>query len=101
MSRRKIYKDDPPDLLDGLFFKRSLQLFKQLVDKTVAQKREQRLGLPVKDSVKSLFGPDVKAQDVKTFYRKISNNPDGKTEWCEHQNKYTETQAISYAILQC
>ncbi|XP_039205040.1 WD repeat-containing protein 64 isoform X3 [Crotalus tigris] len=83
MSRRKIYKDDPPDLLDGLFFKRSLQLFKQLVDKTVAQKREQRLGLPVKDSVKSLFGPDVKAQDVKTFYRKISNNPDGKTEWCE------------------
>ncbi|KAL7987532.1 hypothetical protein Chor_006451 [Crotalus horridus] len=94
MSRRKIYKDDPPDLLDGLFFKRSLQLFNQLVDKTVAQKREQRLGLPVKDSeeidydkffdaVKSLFGPDVKAQDVKTFYRKISNNPDGKTEWCE------------------
>lgn len=35
------------------------------------------------DAVKSLFGPDVKAQDVKTFYRKISNNPDGRTEWCE------------------
>lgn len=35
------------------------------------------------DAVKSLFGPDVKAQDVKTFYRKVSNNPDGKTEWCE------------------
>ncbi|XP_070582978.1 WD repeat-containing protein 64-like [Erythrolamprus reginae] len=35
------------------------------------------------DAVKILFGPDVKAQDVKTFYRKISNNPDGQTEWCE------------------
>lgn len=35
------------------------------------------------DAVKSLFGPDVKAQDVKTFYRKISNNPDVRTEWCE------------------
>ncbi|XP_060548356.1 WD repeat-containing protein 64 isoform X2 [Pantherophis guttatus] len=93
MSRRKIHKDDLLDLPDGDFFKRSLQLFQQLVDKTVARKRAERLGLLLKDSemdydkffdaVKSLFGPDVKAQDVKTFYRKISNNPDGRTEWCE------------------
>ncbi|XP_053157119.1 WD repeat-containing protein 64 isoform X2 [Hemicordylus capensis] len=34
-------------------------------------------------AVQKLFGPDVKTQDVKTFYRKISNNPDGRTEWCE------------------
>ncbi|XP_026560791.1 WD repeat-containing protein 64 [Pseudonaja textilis] len=94
MSRRKIHKEDDFDLPGGDVFKRSLQLFQQLVDKTVAQKREERLGLHVKDyegmdyekffdAVKSLFGPDVKAQDVKTFYRKISNNPDMRTEWCE------------------
>ncbi|XP_058027209.1 WD repeat-containing protein 64 [Ahaetulla prasina] len=93
MSRRKIH-EDLTDLSDGVFFKRSLERFQQLVDKTVAWKREERLGLRVKDSeemdydkffdaVKSLFGPDVKAQDIKTFYRKISNNPDGRTEWCE------------------
>lgn len=34
-------------------------------------------------AVQALFGPEVKPQDVKTFYRKISNNPDGRTEWCE------------------
>ncbi|XP_026525089.1 WD repeat-containing protein 64 [Notechis scutatus] len=94
MSRRKIYKEDDFDLPGGDVFKRSLQLFQQLVDKTVAQKREERLGMRVKDyegmdyekffdAVVSLFGPDVKAQDVKTFYRKISNNPDMRTEWCE------------------
>lgn len=55
MSRRKIHKDDPLDLPDGLFFKRSLRLFNELVDKTVAQKREQRLGLPVKDSGKEIL----------------------------------------------
>ncbi|XP_013912322.1 PREDICTED: WD repeat-containing protein 64 [Thamnophis sirtalis] len=94
MSRRRIHGDDLLDLPDGELFKKSLKLFQQLVDKTVDQKREERLGLRVKDSdevdydkffdaVKCLFGPDVKAQDVKTFYRKISNNPDARTEWCE------------------
>ncbi|KAH0622524.1 hypothetical protein JD844_024906, partial [Phrynosoma platyrhinos] len=34
-------------------------------------------------AVQDLFGTDVKTQDVKTFYRKINNNPDGRTEWCE------------------
>ncbi|XP_032071930.1 WD repeat-containing protein 64 [Thamnophis elegans] len=94
MSRRRIHGDDLLDLPDGELFKKSLKLFQQLVDKTVDRKREERLGLRVKDSdevdydkffdaVKCLFGPDVKAQDVKTFYRKISNNPDARTEWCE------------------
>ncbi|XP_025030095.1 WD repeat-containing protein 64, partial [Python bivittatus] len=95
MSGRKIQEeDDPPDIPDGLCFKKSLKLFQKLVDTTVAQKREERLGSRVQDAeemdydkffdaVKNLFGPDVKAQDVKTFYRKISNNPDGRTEWCE------------------
>lgn len=56
MSRRKIHEeDDLPDLPDGVFFKRSLQLFQQLVDKTVARKREERLGLRVKDSGKEIL----------------------------------------------
>lgn len=55
MSRRKIHKDDLLDLPDGVFFKRSLQLFQQLVDKTVARKREERLGLRVKDSGKEVL----------------------------------------------
>ncbi|KAF7253921.1 WD repeat-containing protein 64 [Varanus komodoensis] len=94
MSRRMLIEDDPPDIPDGTCFKNSLKLFQRLVDKTVAQKKEERLGLYIKDAeemdydkffaaVQDLFGPEVKTQDVKTFYRKISNNPDGRTEWCE------------------
>ncbi|XP_060098123.1 WD repeat-containing protein 64 [Heteronotia binoei] len=95
MSRRKIPEDtDHPEIPDGAHFKSSLKEFQKLVDKIVAQKREERLGLETKDAeemdydkfcaaVQALFGPEVKPQDVKTFYRKISNNPDGRTEWCE------------------
>ncbi|XP_077201090.1 WD repeat-containing protein 64 isoform X2 [Paroedura picta] len=95
MSRIKIPEDEEnPDIPDGTHFKNSLKEFQKLVDKTVVQKREERLGLYIKDAeemdydkfcaaVQDLFGPEVKSQDVKTFYRKISNNPDGRTEWCE------------------
>ncbi|XP_054828108.1 WD repeat-containing protein 64 [Eublepharis macularius] len=95
MSRRRIPEDeDRPDIPDGVVFKNSLKAFEKLVDKIVIQKREERLGLYTKDAeemdydkfyaaVQALFGPEVKSQDVKTFYRKISNNPDGRTEWCE------------------
>ncbi|KAJ6664662.1 hypothetical protein lerEdw1_006235 [Lerista edwardsae] len=95
MSRRKIHDDeDPPEIPDVMAFKQALKQFQKLVDNTTAQKRAERLGLYIKDdeemdydkffaAVQDLFGPDVKAQDVKTFYRKISNNPDGRTEWCE------------------
>ncbi|XP_048361047.1 WD repeat-containing protein 64 [Sphaerodactylus townsendi] len=93
MSRRKI-PEDHPDIPDGVLFKSSLKEFQKLVDKIVVQKREERLGLYTKDAeemdydkfyaaVQALFGPEVKSQDVKTFYRKIGNNPDGRTEWCE------------------
>ncbi|XP_062831112.1 WD repeat-containing protein 64 isoform X2 [Anolis carolinensis] len=95
MSRRKIHEDDlPVELPDGVQFKNALKQFERLVERTVTQKRDERLGLYVKDAeeinyekfyaeVQELFGTDVKAQDVKTFYRKINNNPDGRTEWCE------------------
>ncbi|XP_020643114.3 WD repeat-containing protein 64 [Pogona vitticeps] len=86
--------EDSPDIPDEATFKNSLKLFQRLVDRTVVQKREERIGLYVKDdeemdydkfyaAVLELFGTGVKTQDVKTFYRKISNNPDGRTEWCE------------------
>ncbi|KYO23820.1 WD repeat-containing protein 64 [Alligator mississippiensis] len=75
-------------------FKNALRQFQKVVEKTVAQKKEERLGLYIKDeneidydkfcaTVQTLFGPEVKDQDVKAFFRKISNNPDGKIEWCE------------------
>ncbi|XP_033001327.1 WD repeat-containing protein 64 [Lacerta agilis] len=95
MSRKKIQDDDISiNIPDGADFKNLLKLFQKLVDETVAQKRDERLGLYIKDAdeidydkffaeVQRLFGTDVKPQDVKTFYRKISNNPDGRTEWCE------------------
>nr|XP_056709319.1 WD repeat-containing protein 64 [Euleptes europaea] len=95
MSRRKIQEDeDRPDIPDGVHFKNSLKEFQRLVDKIVVQKKEERLGLYTKDAeemdydkfyaaVQALFGPEVKSQDVKTFYRKIGNNPDVQTEWCE------------------
>ncbi|XP_074241495.1 WD repeat-containing protein 64 isoform X2 [Saimiri boliviensis] len=34
-------------------------------------------------SVKELFGPDVKNQDVKRFYRRLCNNTDASADWCE------------------
>lgn len=34
-------------------------------------------------SVQQIFGPEVKNQDVKCFYRKLCNNPDAAFDWCE------------------
>lgn len=34
-------------------------------------------------SVQQIFGPEVKNQDVKCFYRKLCNNPDADFDWCE------------------
>lgn len=34
-------------------------------------------------TVQQIFGPEVKNQDVKCFYRKICNNPDATFDWCE------------------
>uniref|UniRef100_K7G1G7 WD repeat domain 64 n=1 Tax=Pelodiscus sinensis TaxID=13735 RepID=K7G1G7_PELSI len=81
-------------LSDVTRFNYALKQFQILIGKTVAQKREERIGMYVKDQdeidydkfceiVQTLFGPEVKDQDVKTFFRKISNNPDGRIEWCE------------------
>lgn len=53
LSKRMMQDDeDSPDIPDEVTFKNSLKLFQLLVDKTVAQKRDERLGLPVKDGGK-------------------------------------------------
>ncbi|CAH1792147.1 unnamed protein product [Owenia fusiformis] len=35
------------------------------------------------DSIKALFGPEIKNADLKSIYRKISTNPDAKVDWSE------------------
>ncbi|KAM9156359.1 WD repeat-containing protein 64 [Pangshura tecta] len=93
-DRRDSEKEKLSTLSDVAKFNYALKQFQTLIGKTVAQKREERLGMYVKDedqidydkfyeTVQTLFGPEVKDQDVKTFFRKISNNPDGRIEWCE------------------
>ncbi|XP_038617163.1 WD repeat-containing protein 64 isoform X1 [Tachyglossus aculeatus] len=75
-------------------FKKALTEFEKLVETTVVQKKEERLGVLVKnedtidydkfyEKVRALFGPEVRSQDVKAFYRKISNNPEAPIDWCE------------------
>ncbi|NWW94605.1 WDR64 protein, partial [Rhynochetos jubatus] len=75
-------------------FKDALKQFQKLVEKTVTQKTKERLGLYIGDDemidydkfytmTQTLFGPEVKEHNVKAFFRKISNNLDAKTEWCE------------------
>ncbi|XP_071795581.1 WD repeat-containing protein 64-like isoform X1 [Asterias amurensis] len=35
------------------------------------------------DAIRSLFGPDIRSQDLKAIFRKISTNPDAKVDWSE------------------
>nr|KAF6400142.1 WD repeat domain 64 [Molossus molossus] len=75
-------------------FKVALNGFEKLVERTAAQKRDERAGLFVQKedmidyekfyaAVQELFGPEVKNHDVKCFYRKLCNNPDVPPDWCE------------------
>ncbi|XP_023405085.2 WD repeat-containing protein 64 [Loxodonta africana] len=75
-------------------FRTALLGFERLVERTAAQKRDERLGLFTQkedavdydkfyEAVQELFGPEVKNQDVKCFYRKLCNNPDAPMDWCE------------------
>ncbi|XP_060048022.1 WD repeat-containing protein 64 [Erinaceus europaeus] len=75
-------------------FRIALAGFDKLVERTVAQKKDERAGLFVHKEeaidydkfyakVQELFGPDVKSQDVKCFYRKLCNNLDPSIDWCE------------------
>nr|KAF6395701.1 WD repeat domain 64 [Rousettus aegyptiacus] len=75
-------------------FKSALNGFEKLVEHIAAQKKDERAGLFVRKedvidydkfyaAVQELFGPEVKNQDVKCFYRKLCNNPDAPMDWCE------------------
>ncbi|XP_004439639.1 PREDICTED: WD repeat-containing protein 64 [Ceratotherium simum simum] len=75
-------------------FKTALKEFEKLVERTAAQKRDERAGLFIQKedtidcdkfyaTVQELFGAEVKNQDVKCFYRKLCNNPDASIDWCE------------------
>ncbi|XP_006868644.1 PREDICTED: WD repeat-containing protein 64 [Chrysochloris asiatica] len=75
-------------------FRAALKGFERLVERTAAQKKDERLGLFTQKedaidydkfygTVQELFGPEVKNQDVKCFYRKLCNNPDAPMDWCE------------------
>ncbi|KAL1769649.1 WD repeat-containing protein 64 [Sigmodon hispidus] len=75
-------------------FKAALVDFDKLVEQTTLQKKDERAGLfiPKEEAidyekfyatVQLIFGPEVKNQDVKCFYRKLCNNPDASFDWCE------------------
>ncbi|NXW26445.1 WDR64 protein, partial [Phaetusa simplex] len=75
-------------------FKNALKQFQKLVEKTVTQKTKKRLGLYIEDedeidydkfytTTQAIFGPEIKDRNVKAFFRKISNSPDARAEWCE------------------
>ncbi|CAO2638551.1 WD repeat-containing protein 64 [Lemmus lemmus] len=75
-------------------FKAALVEFEKLVELTTVQKKEERAGMfiPKEEAidyekfyrtVQQIFGPEVKNQDAKCFYRKLCNNPDASFDWCE------------------
>ncbi|XP_072588991.1 WD repeat-containing protein 64 [Vulpes vulpes] len=75
-------------------FRTALTEFEILVERVAAQKRDERAGLFIQKedaidydkfyaAVQELFGPEVKNQDAKSFYRKLCNNPDASIDWCE------------------
>ncbi|XP_004690835.1 PREDICTED: WD repeat-containing protein 64 [Condylura cristata] len=87
-------------------FKSSLKNFEKLIERTAAQKRDERAGLFTQredvidydkfyGAVKELFGPEVKNQDVKCFYRKLCNNPDASVDWCEIFGYFSEEDSLT------
>ena len=46
------------------------------------------------DSIRKLFGSDIRNQDLKAIYRKISTNPDAKVDWSE-VNRYSQFMLAS------
>ncbi|KAF6274867.1 WD repeat domain 64 [Rhinolophus ferrumequinum] len=84
-------------------FKTALNGFEKLVEHVVAQKKDERAGLFIQKedtidydkfyaAVQELFGPEVKNQDVKCFYRKLCNNPDAPVDWCEIFGYFTSEE---------
>ncbi|KAM6406029.1 WD repeat-containing protein 64 [Pluvialis apricaria] len=94
MSEKKDCDKESCSPLEVPDFKNALKQFQKLVEKTVTQKTKKRLGLYIEDedeidydkfytTTQTIFGPEVKDHNIKAFFRKISNNLDARTEWCE------------------
>ncbi|XP_074945906.1 WD repeat-containing protein 64 [Phalacrocorax aristotelis] len=101
MTERKDCDEESCSAFEVQDFKNALEQFQKLVEKTVTQKTKERLGLYIEDedeidydkfctTTQTLFGPEVKEHNIKAFFRKISNNLDARTEWCEIFGYFTE-----------
>lgn len=51
-------------------------------------------------AVQELFGPEVKNQDVKCFYRKLCNNPDAPMDWCEVVTFHVYNMECRYSLFE-
>ncbi|NXC81501.1 WDR64 protein, partial [Cercotrichas coryphoeus] len=80
--------------LELIDFKNALEQFHDLVEKLIIQKTKERSGLYTKDddeidyvkfyrTIRTLFGPAVKDQNVQAFFRKVMSKPDKRPEWPE------------------
>ncbi|XP_007118199.2 WD repeat-containing protein 64 isoform X1 [Physeter macrocephalus] len=87
-------------------FKTDLRGFEKLVERMAAQKRDERAGFFIQKedaidydkfyaTVQELFGPEVKSQDVKCFYRKLCNNPDASIDWCQIFGYFSEEDSLT------
>nr|XP_036869627.1 WD repeat-containing protein 64 [Manis javanica] len=89
-------------------FRTALKGLEKLIERTAAQKRDERAGLFVqKDAIdydkfyaatQELFGPEVKNQDVKCFYRKLCNNPHASMDWCEIFGYFSEEDSLASQV---
>ncbi|XP_007462685.1 PREDICTED: WD repeat-containing protein 64 [Lipotes vexillifer] len=87
-------------------FRTALRGFEKLVERLAAQKRDERAGFFIQKedaidydkfyaTVQELFGPEVKNQDVKCFYRKLCNNPDASIDWCEIFGYFSDEDSLT------
>ncbi|XP_029449875.1 WD repeat-containing protein 64 [Rhinatrema bivittatum] len=93
----------PPFSVDR--FEENLELFKTFLDKIIAQKKEERSDSAVKPQdtidyehfykeVVSLFGDNMNTQEIKTFFRKISSNPEAPIDWSEIFGYFQSEESI-------
>nr|XP_054759111.1 WD repeat-containing protein 64-like [Lytechinus pictus] len=76
-------------------FRQKLEQFEELIARLTqqdseasAEERRQAINENLRfdtfcDSIQALFGPDIRSSDLKSIFRKISNNPDAKVDWSE------------------
>ncbi|KAM7060785.1 WD repeat-containing protein 64 isoform 2-T4 [Acridotheres tristis] len=94
MSGKKDRDKGSCTALELIDFKNALEQFQNLVEKMIIQKTKESSGSYIKDdeeidyekfhtTIRALFGPAVKDQNVQAFFRKVMSSPDEKPEWLE------------------